>query len=494
MVVKWLKYILLTLIIIAFTVYQSMLHVMRMQWDSLVLVILLSLIALTVFWVSLKTKSSQSSSLIHYVSALIPLYFIISWGQRFVTNLSNTSVQLMVAYAVLGFLFMGAWFYVWLGPIFDVLRARIGSFLAALVVFVFQSGVWLPHTTMGGAWQVAFPNPWIILMMLGGVLVIRIRTKRTGYAYASWMFMMVTLGVLVPQGFANIVSPQPYYQYMVYQNWLFGFGYFSLLLGILSIVWTPRPLKTIRQLRHVPIAHRGFYNEHAPENTLPAYELAMERNFAIECDVRLTKDGQLVMFHDDTLLRQFGDSRKISDCTWEELHTLQFPGTRIGIPTFLQFLHRVNGRVLIVLELKPMGSQRHRLAQLVIDQLRDYEGEIVVQSFDPLTMFYFAEYAPHYGRGQLYFSYDKSGLSKPMNWLLGHLFFNIVVWPDFLNGYKDYRLSLVQFYRLFIPVIGFTVTSEEEFQKALTHYDNLIFEHFVPARFIDGVLGANELS
>jgi hypothetical protein len=101
-------------------------------------------------------------------------------------------------------------------------------------------------------------------------------------------------------------------------------------------------------------------------------------------------------------------------------------------------------------------------------------------------MLWVAELAPTVARGQLYFDYHAAKVSPITRWLLAHLFFNLMTFPDFLNGYHHYHLWIAQIYRLFIPVIGYTVTNQEEFDVARKTYDNLIFEHFIPTSFRKG--------
>ena len=65
------------------------------------------------------------------------------------------------------------------------------------------------------------------------------------------------------------------------------------------------------------IAHRGFHDNRSecPENSLPAFERAIQMGYGIELDVQLTKDGVPVVFHDWDLKRAAGVDRKIRDCT-----------------------------------------------------------------------------------------------------------------------------------------------------------------------------------
>ena len=74
-----------------------------------------------------------------------------------------------------------------------------------------------------------------------------------------------------------------------------------------------------------------FSGSIAPENSLAAFAAACEAGFGIELDVQLTKDGRVVVVHDDNLLRVAGDPRKIADLTYEELSRIPRPRSR-GMP------------------------------------------------------------------------------------------------------------------------------------------------------------------
>ena len=76
---------------------------------------------------------------------------------------------------------------------------------------------------------------------------------------------------------------------------------------------------------HKLIAHRGgVVEEKFPDNTFAALKAAVARGYtAVECDIRETKDGVLVMQHDPDLKLNFGDPRKIFETTWEELSRLR---------------------------------------------------------------------------------------------------------------------------------------------------------------------------
>ena len=91
---------------------------------------------------------------------------------------------------------------------------------------------------------------------------------------------------------------------------------------------------------------------HAPENTLAAFEKAIEfGTYRIECDVRRTRDGHLVLLHDATLERTTNGVGRVGDHTLDELRTLRAGGTE-PIPTLAEALACARGRTKLLIELK----------------------------------------------------------------------------------------------------------------------------------------------
>ena len=104
-------------------------------------------------------------------------------------------------------------------------------------------------------------------------------------------------------------------------------------------------------------AHRGLWNaaEGVPENSLPAFARAAEQGYAIELDIQITKDGRIVVFHDDTMKRMCGNEGKISDYTYEELQQFHLGDSTEKIPLLREVLQTVDGRVPLLIEIKMPG-------------------------------------------------------------------------------------------------------------------------------------------
>lgn len=115
-------------------------------------------------------------------------------------------------------------------------------------------------------------------------------------------------------------------------------------------------------------AHRGA-SEYAPENTLSSFYLGLLQGAnGIETDVRRTKDGTLVLFHDDTLDRVSDSSGNVSDYTYEELRKIKIRGKCTNgfydrIVTLREFLDKFHSYdISFAIELKGEGVEEETLA------------------------------------------------------------------------------------------------------------------------------------
>lgn len=105
---------------------------------------------------------------------------------------------------------------------------------------------------------------------------------------------------------------------------------------------------------HHLFAHRGFFtpDQRIPENSMPAFLAAAENGYGIEMDIQLTKDNQVVVFHDHTLTRMCGIDLPVRELTYEELQKFPLAGTQERIPLFKDVLKAVHGRVPLLVEIK----------------------------------------------------------------------------------------------------------------------------------------------
>jgi len=153
------------------------------------------------------------------------------------------------------------------------------------------------------------------------------------------------------------------------------------------------------------IAHRGFSGG-APENTVAAFKKAIDLGVdMIEFDVLLSKDGQVVVIHDDTLNRTTNGKGKVADYTLDELRQLdagswfgaQFSGERI--PTLKEVLELTRGQVFLNIELKKGDMGRYTMKDLADHTLQEVEragmlNQVLFASFVPSAIDRIIEKSP----------------------------------------------------------------------------------------------------
>ena len=186
----------------------------------------------------------------------------------------------------------------------------------------------------------------------------------------------------------------------------------------------------------VNCAHRGLHSQDKsiPENSLAAFRKAAENGYGVELDVQLSKDGQVVVFHDDTLKRVCGVDKRVDELTLEELQALKLCGTEERVPLFTQVLSAICGRGPIICELKT-GRNNRELCRKTLDIIEGYSGDICIESFDPCIVAWFRFHAPHLLRGQLSSpckSFASEGMPKPLAFILSRCLMNPLARPQFI--------------------------------------------------------------
>ena len=176
----------------------------------------------------------------------------------------------------------------------------------------------------------------------------------------------------------------------------------------------PIPFMTTR-----PIAHRGYYdNVTIPENSLLAFKRAVEHDYMIELDIQLTKDNQVVVFHDNTLKRMYNQPNNIKDYTYAELCKFKLGETDYQIPLFSEVLKVIGAKVPVIIEMKHEKEKDPDLPRISYELLKDYHGEFVVQSFDPFLVKAYKKLNPAILRGILVYDYADNPMPKPVSRLL----------------------------------------------------------------------------
>ena len=222
-----------------------------------------------------------------------------------------------------------------------------------------------------------------------------------------------------------------------------------------------------------PIAHRGLWSDTLPENSMSAYKAAIDQNYPIEMDVQMSKDGVLYCFHDDNAKRMTGVDKDVREMTSDEIDRLDIGGGH-KVPLFSEFLSLVNGRVPIMIEIK---QQRYKgVEEKTLAAIKNYRGEIAIQSFDPTIMLKIKKLDSSIIRGQLGADMKKKGFKA---WIVKRLALNPFVKPDFVH-YDHENLPVKRGVTNNLPLICYTVRNEEDRKKVLKHAKNFVFEHITP--------------
>lgn len=236
------------------------------------------------------------------------------------------------------------------------------------------------------------------------------------------------------------------------------------------------------------IAHRGLHGEAVPENSLAAFESAIENNIAVELDVRLTKDCKIVVFHDKNLKRMTGIDAELSDFDYVQLSALALNETSEKIPLLTEVLKLVAGKVPVFIEIKegsPVGILEKRLAKI----LKNYRGEHAVMSFNPLRMAWFRKFSPKTTRGVLIskINEEKSFAYVPKYLASFGKIYGNVAKPNFVAC--DLRSvtveTIMDAFDCGCTFMGWTAKNEETLTEALKFCVSVFFENIDPQKAVE---------
>ena len=231
-------------------------------------------------------------------------------------------------------------------------------------------------------------------------------------------------------------------------------------------------------------AHRGLHDNENPENTLGAFENAVNNNYAIELDVQLSKDDKIMVFHDNNLKRLTGVNGKVKDYTTEELGAFKINNTNFGIPLLSNVLQLVNDKVPLLIETKNEGFAGE-LEVSLYEILKDYKGKYAVQSFSPFSISWFKKNAPDVIRGQLASDFKEPEKNKPkiFYFSLKHLIINFISRPQFISYDKSgIEAGIIRRLRKFgTGVLCWTIKNKNEQAHVEPYTNSIIFENFEPS-------------
>ncbi len=224
------------------------------------------------------------------------------------------------------------------------------------------------------------------------------------------------------------------------------------------------------------IGHRGAMG-YRTENTLSSFQYAMELKLSMmELDVQMSKDGQLVVFHDRTLERLTTKRGQISDYSMEELQKMILPGGE-KIPSLEEVFALARGKIKLNLEIK-MQKISGKLSSSIRDYLSHYSlkvEDVVVSSFDHRELLRFQSLLPEVPVAVLYYGIPVS---------LNEVFYRMN--PSAVNlGLEFLDAALVEEIHSAGRVVNvYTVNDESDFQLIKNYGVDGIFTNY-PERFLN---------
>ncbi len=264
---------------------------------------------------------------------------------------------------------------------------------------------------------------------------------------------------------------------------------FVLILIFLGILVAPeRASKAMKApFENRFFAHRGLHtmDNTIPENTVAAFERACVAGYGIELDVRITKDEEVVVIHDPNLMRPCGVDKNVSDLTYNEILEYGLFGTEFRVPLFQDALECIEGRVPLIVEIKP-GENTLTLTQKTMELLAPYKGEYCVESFDPSVVRWIRHNCPVVLRGQLANLVSDFDENIPflIKFFASRCLFNMATRPHFVaykTGTKPLSVKLTKL----LGAMHIVWTSHPEDmggnpEKDKRENDSVIFEFYEP--------------
>ncbi len=255
-----------------------------------------------------------------------------------------------------------------------------------------------------------------------------------------------------------------------------------------------------------PFAHRGLHGAQwdTVENTAGAFQLAVDLEIGIECDLQASVDGSPVVYHDFTLDRLTEATGRIDAHNVKQLQAIPMRGTSDRILSFEQLLEMVAGVVPIIAEVK--ADWRKPLPTKFLEHIatlaQAYDGPLALMSFHVEAVAALSSLAPEVSRGLVSRRFDETemisgAIDAATRDSLSHLVERQRVGADFVAYFvRDLPTSATRYIREVEtkPVFAWTVRTETDLALAADHADIAIFEDLPPVRVAKAFIEAGRRS
>ena len=238
-----------------------------------------------------------------------------------------------------------------------------------------------------------------------------------------------------------------------------------------------------------PVAHRGLHAAASGiiENTPSAFTAAIAGNYAIECDLQITADGEAMVHHDDALGRLTEGNGRLDAMTALDLKHVRYKATADRMITVGELCDLVSGRATLVIELKSRFDGDVRLVTRAAAVLSGYSGPAALMSFDPAQIAALRAVAPNLPRGIVaesqYRHHEWRHLPDNSKRALAYFQHALRTRPQFIAyAVSDLpaAIPLVARTMLGLPLLTWTVRTGEDRKRAARWADQMIFEGFRP--------------
>ncbi|MDE2061344.1 MAG: glycerophosphodiester phosphodiesterase [Bradyrhizobium sp.] len=238
-----------------------------------------------------------------------------------------------------------------------------------------------------------------------------------------------------------------------------------------------------------PVAHRGLHDRPRGivENMPGAALAAIDGNFAIECDIQLTADGEAMVHHDDGLGRLTEGAGPLLGLTARALKEVRFKDTSERMMSLADLCILVRGRVPIIVEVKSHFDGDRKLVKRMAEVLKTYAGPVAGMSFDPDQVVALRELIPEVPRGivaqRSYMEADWPETTPAQRSGMRYLKHAWRTRPQFVAYWvNDLPAPAPWIARhLFgLPLLTWTVRTADQRARAGRYADQMIFEGFRP--------------
>lgn len=221
-------------------------------------------------------------------------------------------------------------------------------------------------------------------------------------------------------------------------------------------------------------AHRGYCLAGAPENSLASIQKALELDYPMaEFDVRITKDGELILNHDPII-----DGHVIKTSTFEFLSTFRKLETLDQIFQWLMSVKEKDFKLNVELKSRSVFRADLEKATCLLVQKYGLQSRVMISSFNPMSLAWVRFYDSKIYRGLLLTFENEKG----NHWIIKKMFLNILAAPHGLNlRFQDWSAEMFKGIGPKFPVVLWTCNDLKFYKEVKSQIHGIISDEITPA-------------